>query len=222
MLRVLLVFDEYQELSLTETYLKKVGFDVMGIRNEMGIQERILAFNPEVMIVNGKSPKVSSFSVGRKLKENIRYDGKVILIVPKNIRPEPGELMRIKMDALVEAPAHPEKILQLLAKFASYSPDVLIEKLRKARLNDPELNKNLNIQGGKAPERKPGEFSDPVRAKKYEKFIAETPIDKKQTSFERGELKKRQNEMKKTWDFNVLDEIDSLKRQFASALFKKK
>lgn len=219
MLRVLLVFDDYTELALTETYLKKIGFDVLGVMNELGIQERILSFNPEAMIISGKSAKVSSFSLGKKLKENLRYEGKVILIVPKGVRPDPSELMRMKMDALMEAPIQPERLLQILGKYSGNSPDFLIEKLHKARLSDPDLNQKLTMVTGKTT---PKEKPKSERTKKYEQFIAETEIDPRHTHFDRQEMKKRQNDMKKDWDFNNLEEIDKLKRQFASALFKKK
>ena len=227
MLRVLLVYEDFQDLGITETYLKKVGFDVLSLMNEMAIQENILSFNPEVIIANGKSAKVSTLSVGRKLKDTLRYDGKVILIIPKTVRPQPGELMRVKMDAVMEAPVNAEKMLQTLAKFAGISSEALLEKLRKARLSDPELNKNLmvvssNPKPSPGPNRPAGEFADPVRAKKYAQIISETPVDPQATSFDRNELKIRQAELKKTWDYDNLEEIDKLKRQFASALFKKK
>lgn len=221
-MRVLLVFDDYQEMTTTETYLKKVGFDVVGIMNEMSISDQILAFNPEVLIVNGKGAKVSSFSVGKKLKESIRYDGKVILVVPKNMRPDPSDLMRMKMDSLMEAPIQSERLIQLLGKYSGLSADVMLEKLRKARLSDPELNRRMTMVSGKAPALFEAPSGGSQRASKYAKIIAETHIESKQTSFEKGEIKKRQDEMKKSWDFDTLEEIDKLKKEFAAALFKKK
>lgn len=221
MLRVLLVFDDYTELALTETYLKKIGFDVVSLMNEIGIQERILSFNPEAMVVSGKSAKVSSFSLGKKLKENLRYEGKVVLIVPKNVRPDPSELMRMKMDALMEAPIQPERLLQILGKYSGHSPDFLIDKLNKAVLSDPDLKQKLTMVTGKISSKEPVKSA---RAKRYDKFVSEAKaeIDPRHTNFERQDLKKRQSEMKKDWDFSSLEEIDQLKRQFASALFKKK
>ncbi len=221
MLRVLLVFDDYTELALTETYLKKIGFDVVSVMNEIGIQEKILSFNPEAMVVSGKSAKVSSFSLGKRLKENLRYEGKVVLIVPKNVRPDPSELMRMKMDALMEAPIQPERLLQILGKYSGHSPDFLIDKLNKAVLSDPDLKQKLTMVTGKISSKEPVKSA---RAKRYDKLVAEAKaeIDPRHTNFERQDLKKRQSEMKKDWDFSSLEEIDQLKRQFASALFKKK
>lgn len=220
-MRVLLVFDEYQEMMVTETYLKKVGFDVIGIMNELSIQEKIFEFNPEAIIVSGKSNRVSSISVGKKLKDILRYDGRVVLALPKNQRPDPDELRKIKMDVLMESPIQSDRLIQVLAKFSGVSAEPILEKLKKARLSDPDLNQKMTMISGR-PSEKQINPKDSRRAQIYEQFIQQTQIDVKQTSFEKAELVKRQKELKKTWDFGILEEIDQLKRQFASALFKKK
>ena len=101
MVKVLLVYDDFNELTLTESYLKKIGFDVVGISNEILINDQILSFNPEILVVHGKNMKVSSFSVGQKLKDYGRYHGKAVIVVPKGMRPSPSEMIKMKMDAMI-------------------------------------------------------------------------------------------------------------------------
>ena len=95
-IRVLLVFDDFNELSLTETYLKKVGFDVEGISNEARIYDHILSFNPQIMVVYGGGSKVSSVSVGQKLKDSLRFNGKSIIIMPNGVRPRVRPRVRLR------------------------------------------------------------------------------------------------------------------------------
>jgi hypothetical protein len=61
-----------------------------------------------------------------------------------------------------------------------------------------------------------------ARLSKYQSFLEQDKIDPHQTSFQKSEIKQRQQELKKDWNFEELEKIDDLKRKFAEALFKKK
>lgn len=233
MVRVLLVYEDFNELTLTETYLKKVGFDVVGISNEILIHDQILSFNPEILVVHGKNVKVSSFSVGQKLKDYGRFHGNVVIVVPRGVRPTPAEMIKMKMDAMVEAPIDPEKLIQVLCRLSGVSLEQVLDKLHKAKLSDPDLNKKMIMisgtvhdpakisvtggnWGGKVP------LEDKVRAARYKELIKDVYIDTEKTSHHRQELKEAQKEMKKDWFSDELDNQDELKRQFVEAMFKKK
>lgn len=216
MVKVLLVYEDFNELTLFESVLKKVGFDVLGITNELSLGDKILAFNPDIVVSNGTNNRVSSFSVGQKLKENRGFSGKSVLVLPKNLRPNPEQIMRVKMDAIIEAPVTYEKMIQVLAKVAQMDSAALVDKFQKLKLSDigsmdVELKRNPSVSN---------ESYD--RKKRYREVIESSKtVDLQSTTFEKSELKKRQTQMKKDWDFNALEKIDELKRQFASALFKK-
>lgn len=268
MIKILLVYEDYNELATTESYLKKVGFDVNGVNNELLISEQILTFNPEVIVAHGKNQKVSSLSVGHRLKENKRFHGHSIIIVPRGVKPAADEMLKMKIDALLEAPVQPEKLLQILGKIKNIDPAPLIEKYQRFRSQVEAKSENVVVSGGSgtkkdkvsvtggnrgkedsinvtgavgrassayvhgggglaegstyvggAPE---AQFQDPARAARYAKYTSEVNIDLAQSSHSRQELRNRQKEIKKDWDFDRLEEIDALKRQFAEALFKKK
>jgi DNA-binding NtrC family response regulator len=222
MIKVLLVFEDFNELTATETVLKKVGFDVVGINSEISMQEQLLAFYPDIVVAHGKSSRVSSLSVGQKMKENHRYPGKVVIVVPKDVRPSPQEMIKMKMDGILEAPLQAEKLIQLLSRLMEHDPQPFLEKLQKAKLSDPNAQKQTFKVSGPAASSDKILIQDPERAKKYATIVKGTQIDIKQSTHERNEIKQLQKELKKDWDFDQLDEQDKLKRQFAEALFKKK
>lgn len=238
MVRVLLVFEDFNEVTLTETYLRRIGFDVVSITNEILLHDQVLSFNPDVVVAFGKNSRVSSFSIGQKMKDNNRYHSKVIIVVPKDVRPSPDEILRMKMDAILEAPMDPEKLVQTLCKVTGHSPTLYLDKLTKARLSgDADLGKRpfmvngggaenaASNPGGKASEANEvvhAPLNDPERIKKYEKFTKNSNFDIQQSTHERNAVKKLQKDLKKDWDFDKLDEQDRLKREFAEALFKKK
>lgn len=243
MVKILLVYEDFNELTLTESYLKKVGFDVVGISNEVLLADQLLSFNPDVIVANGKNQRVSSFSIGQKMKENHRYQGKVVIIVPKDVRPSPQDVLRMKMDGIIESPVQPEKLIQVLCRLSNQPATGFVEKFQKARLSDPELNKRLFMVTGSgaaaAPAASPAaagpvgsaaqsgssagvSIDDPQRMSRYKKFTEDVEIDLTYSTHQRQDLKEKQKELKKNWNFDKLEDQDDLRKQFAEALFKKK
>lgn len=222
--KVLLVFEDFNELTLTESYLKKIGFDVLGSSNELLIQDKILTFNPDVIVANGNNSKVSSFSVGQKLKEYARFRGKVLLVLPAGARITPSEMIKMKVDAMLEAPLDPTRLIQSLCRLLSVAPDLMLEKLQKAKLSDPALDNKMRIITNTEADKMvvhPA-IEDKTRIEKYEKFTKDVFIDTHATSHNRAELKEKLKDLKKGYNYDLLEELDALKRKFAEALFRKK
>ncbi len=249
MKKVLLVYDDFNELTLTESFMKKVGLDVVGISNEVLLNDQILSFNPDVVVAFGQNQRVSSFSVGQRLKQSRTFAGKSVLVTQKGIRPKPEDMIKMRMDALVEAPLSIERLLQVLSKVLGIDGTVLQEKLQRAiGYEETQREISRSRSGNQAGSANPGStanprsavnkepqadfsrpdedsplVSDPERMAKYAEFLqGSKTIDTRQTTFQREDVRHRQQELKKEWDFNELDELDRLKREFAGALFKKK
>lgn len=236
MIKVLLVFEDFNELTLTESYLKRVGFDIVGISNEILLQDQLLTFNPDIVVAHGKNNRVSSFSVGQKMKDNHKFHGKVVIVVPKDVRPGPAEIIRMKMDAIIESPLAPEKLIHVLCRLTNQDPQGYLDKLNKSKINDPENKKGFMVSGkgdssntetvsGGAtvtPIRESVTINDPARARKYETIVKGTQIDIERSTHNRNDIKAIQKDLKKDYDFSRLEDQDELKRQFAEALFKKK
>lgn len=130
--KILLVYEDYAELMSVEATLKKVGFDVVGLSSEYSVTEQVLAFNPDLIVGSGKGGKVSSLGVGKRVKEMVRWQGKVILVFPANFKPTPQELIRIRVDMVLEAPVAPLRLMQVIGRILGHDEATLLERLNKS------------------------------------------------------------------------------------------
>lgn len=146
--KVLLCYEDFSEVMALQPILKKVGFDVASISTEFSITDQLLTFNPDVVIASGKGGKVSTASVGKRLKDNPRWTGKVVLIFPKGTKPDPSSLLKIRMDVALEAPVEMTRLIMVLAHMTGQSSQTLIERVLKNVAQDA---RNPYVTGG-APE----------------------------------------------------------------------
>ncbi|WP_374073877.1 hypothetical protein [Bdellovibrio bacteriovorus] len=130
--KILLVYEDYADLMAVEGTLKKVGFDVIGLSSEYAIAEQMLAFNPDLVVGSGRGGKVNSLGVGKRLKEMTRWQGKSVLIFPANFKPNPQELIRIRVDMILEAPVPPLRLVQVIGKILGHDEAILLERLNKS------------------------------------------------------------------------------------------
>jgi len=101
----------------------------------------------------------------------------------------------------MEAPFAADKLIALMCKVLALDSKLFLEKWKKVeREVAPALVE---------------------KREKYQRIAEATEIDIKQTSFQRGDIKTRQQDLKKDWNFDKLEEQDQLKREFAKALFQK-
>jgi CheY-like chemotaxis protein len=227
MKKTLLIYDDFSALTLLESVLKRIGFDVVAINAESKLSDAILSFHPEIVVARGNSKMVSGVQVGKRLAEQLKFHGKFLLVLPEGVRPGASELAAIKMDALMAEPFEPDKLVAAIAKMAGLDSAALLTKYHKSKMSvdDPALKNGLHVRGtldavesrdvgGQIP------LEDPIRVKKYDKFL-KLPLDIRLSSHVKAEVKKRQKELKKRWDFSMLEKLDILKRQFTRALFRK-
>lgn len=208
--KLLFVFDDYSEMIRLQTELMKIGFDIVGVVNEALLGDQLLIFNPDLVLSAGRGGKVSAVSVAQKLKENPRFHGKVLLLLPRTQRPSADELARIRMDALAELPCPMVKLIPVLARLLGLSAEQLMEKYRRVRMNEgasPEEMNQLKVQTD--------------GASRMEKAMKGIEIDVRQTTFDRQKIREHQSDLAKEHDPRDLEKSDELRRQFAEALFKK-
>lgn len=161
--KILLVYEDFNELTSLELSLKKIGFDVVGLSTEYSLQDKMLSFNPDVVIASGRGPKVSTISVGKKLKEMTRWQGKSLLVFSAGFKPNPQDLIKARMDLILEAPIALTRMIQILAKFTGLSEQTLLDKLNKATMTEADPSKpqsgssssaksqeSVFVQGGEA------------------------------------------------------------------------
>lgn len=151
--KILLVYEDYADLMEVESTLKKVGFNVLGLSSEYAVAEQILAFNPDVVVGAGRGGKVSSTGVGKRLKEMNRWAGKVVLIFQANSKPDPQELLRLRVDMLLEAPVTLTRLVQVLGNLLEQDEEVLLGRLHKTLHVDTSARGSGSvIVGGTVPE----------------------------------------------------------------------
>ena len=188
----------------------KIGIDVVGIVNEAKMPDQLLIFNPDLILTAGRGGKVSAPSVAQKLKENSRFLGKVMIMLPHSQRPTTEELAKIRMDMLVEFPCPVVKMIQSIAKLLKMDSHLLIEKYHRARAEEGASAEELaQLQ--------------PIRdkASRYDEALKGIEIDPLKTSFNHQKVKSAQEALKKDWDPQELAKQDLLKKSFVKALFKK-
>lgn len=122
--------------------LRKVGFDTETITNEYNLSEKLLTFNPDYIIVKGNSARVSCFQIGRKLKETVRYQGRVILIFPHDNKPQPDDLIKLRMDLLLFEPMSALRLVAHLLTLTSVDPSAVMDKLLRIAHTDAKFREH--------------------------------------------------------------------------------
>lgn len=231
MRKVLLVYDDFNEMTLTQSTLKRLGFDVVGISNEYLLNQQMLEFAPEVVVVAGGTSKVSSLSVSAKLKENKKFNGKVIVILPQGFKMNPTDLLKMRMDRIFEAPVSQTALVEGIASFMEGQQGALLEKLRKvtegmAAAQAPVPNNQEIITGSASAQKKQevtggGGSASPAarRVAKYQKMVEGIPFDSSKTQHVKSLVKEAQQELLKGWSEEELKSQDDLRREFTVELF---
>jgi len=138
--RVLLIIDDIQYSRHIEMTLRKVGFDIESINNEFNMNDSILSFNPDFIICRGSSSRLSTLSVGRKLKDsNTKFNGKTILVFPEGIKVSADDLMQLKLDLLLFDPVSTLKIAIHLFSFSEHNYEFIKDKLLKFAITDSQF-----------------------------------------------------------------------------------
>lgn len=134
--RVLIAFDQIQQAGHLEMTLRKVGFDVETITNEFNLSEKLLSFNPDIIIARGQGPKLSAFNIGKKIKDNLKYSGKVILVLGADQKFSPEDLDKIKVDLLLFEPMGALKLATNILNIASVRKEAMLDRLLRMAETD--------------------------------------------------------------------------------------
>jgi hypothetical protein len=145
MSKVLLVYEDYADLMTVDATLKRVGFDVLGISSEYSLADQMLGFNPDVVVGSGRAGKVTTLGVGKKLKEMTRWPGKSVLIFPPNFKPAPQDLLKLRVDMILESPVPAMRLVQVIARLLGQDENLILERLNKMTMDN---SGKANVIGG--------------------------------------------------------------------------
>ncbi|MBC7752617.1 MAG: hypothetical protein H7Z71_00150 [Moraxellaceae bacterium] len=153
--RVLLVIDNVQFSGHLENTLRKLGYTTDALQNEYNLTERILSFNPDIIVARGTSHRLSAMKVGKRLKDNVKFLGKVILVfAPENI-PEKAQLNGIKADLILEEPVTALRIATSILNLDSVDKPGMRDRLYKMVHDDPtfrDQEQSYLVQHGRSIE----------------------------------------------------------------------
>ncbi|MFN3455591.1 MAG: hypothetical protein ACK41T_11585 [Pseudobdellovibrio sp.] len=153
--RVLIVSDDVAFIGHIENTLKQVGFEVAQQSNEVHLQLAIDSFTPEMIIVKGDTPKLSTLRVGQILKEVVDYKGKIILIMNTDQKIDPADFSALKMDYLLFEPVGAVKVISHVLNLMSGDREVVRKKLLNIAQSDSRFRENegaLLVSSGKSIE----------------------------------------------------------------------
>ncbi|MNL04076.1 hypothetical protein D3C87_1246350 [compost metagenome] len=145
MSKVLLVYEDYADLMTVDATLKRVGFDVLGISSEYSMADQMLGFNPDVVVGSGRAGKVTTLGVGKRLKEMTRWPGKSVLIFPPNFKPAPQDLLKLRVDMILESPVPVMRLVQVIARLLGQDENLILERLNKMSM---DTGSKANVIGG--------------------------------------------------------------------------
>lgn len=157
-----------------------MGFDTETITNEYNLNEKILTFNPDFVVVKGNaSSKSSAMMVGKRLKESIRFNGKVILIFPEDAKPTGEDLIKLRMDMLLVEPISALRLAAHILSLSGGNHDAIMDKLLRIAHTDLNFRQNeqqLLRQMGESIDTEIQLISDKLLSKEQEVVIDDKAI----------------------------------------------
>jgi CheY-like chemotaxis protein len=150
--RILIAVDNNTYAGHLEMTLRKVGYDIENTSTEYNLSEKLLSFNPDIIIAKGNSTRLSALNVGRKLKETIKFAGKVVLVISTNQKLSPQDLASIRADLMLFEPIGAMGLTMQVLNMDPLRKKTMLEKLiRMAEIdaNFRQAEQNYLVQFGR-------------------------------------------------------------------------
>jgi hypothetical protein len=227
--RILLVIEDYNEALFLETLLKKVGFEVESIRNEVTLAERMLAISPDLVVATGDGLKVNGQRVSKKVKKKGNHS-KLLLLFPRQKLQNPHLLDSFVTDAAAETPLNPRTIITAVSQLLGIDIDTIMSKFDKLSISKEANAKDdaLQVIAGKKTKRvspsTPSARLDPeadrVRVQKYADFLKDAPKSNL-NGFPHNKVQDELASIREYEKENNLNSLDEERKSFVTKLFKK-
>lgn len=175
MAKILLAYDDYAVMMSAETAFKKAGHETLALNNEANIIDQISNFLPDFVVAYGSGEKVNCVRVGEKLKAMGDYNGSVVLIFAPHARPTPDDLIRVRVDHVLEAPVPPARLTNLVANASKNKKEEKIFVRSKASAVPAKKEESQFIEGGNENQTKTTVKSDPSPKDPVKTFSKEAP-----------------------------------------------
>jgi len=131
MKKVLLAIEDYNELLQSETALKKTGFDCISLQNDVAIPERVMAYNPDVVVMTAVGKRINGHKLVPRLRA-MKPAPEIVLIVSK-------KTLNINLNgvaASLDAPVQPLVLLEVLSSLLDLDEETVLHKYESARAGE--------------------------------------------------------------------------------------
>ena len=214
MRRILFVLEDYNELRVLETIAKKLGFDTLGVQNDLAVNEAILSFRPDVVVSSGAGQRVNGMKMATRLRRSATGP-KVMLLFPRGQFPSPKELKTLPVDLVLESPAPPKAFLDGVSRLIGVEFQQLWGKYEKLEARArKEKEGSTFVRGGEAPS------SLSPRERRYQEAAESEPLPDFQPlprEMVEDNIRFFQERDKKL----DVERIEAERKAFVKALFKK-
>lgn len=230
MKKILLLIDDYVELTFLETMLKKIGFDTIGYQGFTHAKDKLLELLPDLLILSDEMRGKSTSELLEELKKTKPQMKSIIL--RKNFSAQMDHPVEA-IDFLLKSPVDPLDLLKALSAVLEIPTDFIVEKYLKLGLFQGQDKEELvRVVSGKGEEKGPkgqkpqrGIYENVsslnnLKESQYSQALKSIPasmtqkIDSKLASREAAEFRNRSGDAE-------IQKIDQERQSFVKALFKK-
>ena len=119
MSKVMVVDDAYSEVQMMEAILKSAGYQVVSYLDGEGLEDKIAAEQPDVLVLDIVMPKRNGYEVLRGLRRDARTrQTRVVVVSSKNQESDRAWGLRQGADEYLAKPFTPEQLLSAVRRFA--------------------------------------------------------------------------------------------------------
>lgn len=229
MKRILIITDDYNELTFLETLLKKIGFDALGIQSASQALEQAMVINPDMLILADTLKKQGTHAL---LENLMSFRPQMFVVLLKKSLKEETQHVPEFINKIIKSPVDPLDLIRSICQVASLNEEQFLDKYSKlglfrgetqqksivvsGRVNQ-EVTENKFVRGMQSEDL---EKSHQTRKKHFEKVVQEIsePLVK---SFNSKEAVREAQEFRIRGKDNEIVRIDEQRKRFVKALFKK-
>lgn len=188
MRKILCLIEDYNELLFLETFLKKIGFDVLSTQKYQKIDDMILGFAPSLFIVSFPFKSGSLESLMEKWRLSISGPFNApILALSKPTKSTNEQLALDLFDAHITSPIQFKEAIEMIASLLGQDVESLVAKWQSMRqtVNSKQDKSNeilhgktskedvMHVSGGKS-ERETHKTNS--RSERYAQFLKKQPV----------------------------------------------
>ncbi len=146
MRKIMLIIDDFNELEFLESTLRRLGFDVLSLNKDLTVPSAILGFFPDLVMAQAKSRAVDGIALSQKVRK-LAPQARMVLLHPIGSPPKAGAELKQTVDAFLEVPVDPSKLIAMLAQLGSLDEKVLQDKLNRMAAGKMSEEKRTRLQG---------------------------------------------------------------------------